>query len=147
MFEVVAGRLWIGNAFNGRDAKQLFANRIQAVVDLAEEEPPAQLPRELIYCRFPLRDGIGNRADILQIAISTVTSFVQKEITVLVCCSGGMSRSPTIASFALARIGTRSPSEWLNEMNGRMPLDLSPALWNEVQQTVGQARETLDAAT
>ena len=136
MFEVIAGRLWIGNAFDGRDAKQLFANRIQAVVDLAEEEPPAQLPRELTYCRFPLRDGPGNPVGSLQIAISTITAFIEKEVPVLVCCSGGMSRSPSIAVFALARAVGRTPSEWLNEITGRKALDVSPGLWNDLTVAV-----------
>ena len=133
MLEVVARKLWIGNARDGRDAKSLFANQIHAVVDLAAEEPPAHLPRELISCRLPLHDGTGNSVAILRIAVMTVATFVRNDIAVLVCCSGGMSRSPAIAACALSTWDGKNASEWLTEIRRIKPVDVSPSLWNELQ--------------
>ena len=133
MREIIPLKLWIGNAGDGRNAKSLFANQIQAVVDLAAEEPPAQLPRELTYCRFPLHDGTGNSVAILRIAVMTVATFVRNDIAVLVCCSGGMSRSPAIAACALSTRDGKSASEWLTEIRRIKPVDVSPSLWNELQ--------------
>jgi hypothetical protein len=52
--------LWIGHVGDVRDPRSLFSTGTLAVIDLALNEPPASLPRELVYCRFPLIDGAGN---------------------------------------------------------------------------------------
>src|SRR5215207_1271751 len=52
--------LWIGNAGDLRRSMELHAQGIEAVVDLAASEPAATLPREVVYCRFPIVDGGGN---------------------------------------------------------------------------------------
>jgi len=62
--------LWLGNARDGRDLRAILDAGIQAVVDLAFEEPPAVLVRELTYCRFPLLDGAGNPPWLLRAAVS-----------------------------------------------------------------------------
>ncbi len=56
----------------------LADHEIQAVVDLALNEPPAQLNREMIYCRFPLLDGNENSDPILKLAIECTASLVQQ---------------------------------------------------------------------
>ena len=60
MHEIHPDLLWVGHALDVREPRPLFDAGIAAVVDVAFEEPPAQLPRGLIYCRFPLNDGGGN---------------------------------------------------------------------------------------
>jgi protein-tyrosine phosphatase len=132
MYEVVPRKLWIGNARDGRDARVLLANEIQCVVDLAMEEPPAQLPRELMYCRIPLSDGGGNSPPILHTALETVATLMRNGIPILVCCSGGMSRSPAIAAIVLSTFGERNALEWLSDMRRSNPVDVSPSLWNEL---------------
>ncbi len=52
--------LWLGHAGHVRDLRTVLAAGIVALVDLALDEPPASLTRELVYCRFPLVDGPGN---------------------------------------------------------------------------------------
>ena len=66
MLEIHRDLLWISNAIDIRSPKKLFDAGISAVVDVAYEEQPAQLPRELIYCRFPVNDGGGNRQAVLR---------------------------------------------------------------------------------
>ena len=58
--------LWLGNASDLRNTPLLFAAGIVAVVDLAGNEPPAALPREFVYCRFPIVDGGGNPVWLLR---------------------------------------------------------------------------------
>jgi hypothetical protein len=49
----VAGRqLWIGHAGDLRDARTILDAGIVAVVELADSELHAVLPRDLIRCRF-----------------------------------------------------------------------------------------------
>ena len=57
MREILQGRLWIGNAGDGRDPERLMAAGVLAVVNLAAEEASPVLPRSLVYCRFPIMDG------------------------------------------------------------------------------------------
>lgn len=64
MVEFEPGRLWIGNAVEPREPRRLLDFGFSAVVDLAVDEAPAVLPREMIYCRIPLADSEGNQAEL-----------------------------------------------------------------------------------
>ena len=57
MRQVAGQGLWLGHTGDLRDPRTLLAAGIEAVVELADSEPLAVLPRELIRCRFPLSDG------------------------------------------------------------------------------------------
>ena len=132
MNQIFPRRLWIGHAGDGRDFQNIFDNDIKAIVQLATEEPPLQPPRELIYLRFPLVDSSGNDPFILDLAISCVTTLIQKEMPTLVCCSGGMSRSPAIVAAALAaveHVDYEASLKWIIESH---PADVSPGLWQEI---------------
>ena len=102
MHEIIPQQLWLGNALDARNPRRLFELAIAAIVDLAREEPSAQLPRELAYCRFPLIDSGGNPRGLLAAAIQTTTVLVVRQVPTLVACSAGMSRSPAIVAAALA---------------------------------------------
>jgi|SRR6516162_6558517 hypothetical protein len=134
-------RLWLGHAGDLRDPRAIFAADIRAVVDLAINEPPAALPRELIYCRFPLLDGAGNPDWLLRLAVDTVAALLRERTPTLVACSAGMSRSLAIAAAALAVSQGLSPFEALTHVAGIGPADLSPSLWAEVQGVLGQDQD------
>src|SRR5687768_15879746 len=90
--------LWLGHADDGRAFQSLFERGIQAVVQVAFEEPPIATPRELIYCRFPLLDGEGNPKPTIRAAVVTVVGLLTDRVPTLVCCGAGMSRTPVIAA-------------------------------------------------
>ena len=136
MREVVSQRLWLGNAVDARDVRRLYELEIAAVVDLAIEEPPAQLGRDMIYCRFPLNDGAGNPAWLLRAAIDTVGYFFRESVNTLVACSGGMSRSPAIVAAVLATHRRNSLDDCLLEIVTGQPHDVSPFLWQDVKQAI-----------
>jgi protein-tyrosine phosphatase len=127
--------LWLGHAGDSRNFEQIFANGIRAVVQLAAEEQAVQFPRELISFRFPLVDGIGNDADLIQLAISSVETLITRGMPTLVCCGAGMSRSPAIAAAALAMIRQASLEDSLSYVTECHPSDVSPALWADVRRT------------
>src|SRR5687767_2812607 len=129
-------RLWLGNALDARDLRRLYEAEIAAVVDLAIEEKPAQLGREIVYCRLPLIDGAGNRPDVLRLAILAVEHLIESQTATLVACGAGMSRSPAIVAAALARIEGRSAEEVLQELVAGGPHDVSPLFWDEVRQVL-----------
>lgn len=130
--------LWLGNASDLRNTPLLFAAGIVAVVDLAGNEPPAALPREFVYCRFPIVDGGGNPVWLLRGAIDVVASLIEANVATLVCCSAGMSRSPAVLSAALAKVVGLSPAEVLARVNAGQASDVSPALWSEILAAMEQ---------
>ncbi|HKI36403.1 MAG TPA: dual specificity protein phosphatase [Gemmataceae bacterium] len=140
MTHIEPSPLWLGHEGDARDFRRLFEIGIQAVVQLAVEVPPLQLPREMTYLRFPLYDGPGNDADLLALAINTLAALIRTGTPTLVCCAAGMQRTPTIAAAALSRVHGQSAQEWLERIARQHPTDVSPAFWNEVR-----ARLAVDA--
>ncbi|HEV3083167.1 MAG TPA: hypothetical protein VGY66_25505 [Gemmataceae bacterium] len=126
--------VWVGHAGEGEAWREVFDQGIKAVVQLAAEEPPFRAPRELIYCRFPLADGSGNDPELLQLAIGFVAGLLRKEIPTLVCCGGGMSRSPAIAAAALATLGQATLEDSLKTVAAHHHTDVSPGLWSDIQR-------------
>lgn len=125
--------LWLGHVGDTRNWRAVFDVGIQAIVDLAGNELPANPPRELIYCRFPLVDGAGNSVDLLEVAVTTLEHFLRANVPVLVYCSAGMSRSPGVTAAALARITEQSLDESLSVVQQTGPVDVSPGLWSSFQ--------------
>lgn len=136
MREIIPQRLWIGNAGDARNVPALMTLGVQAVVDLAQEEPPCQLPRDIAYCRIPLNDGNGNIQAFLQAAIDVVMRFHRGNVPLLVACSGGMSRSPAVAAAALSLIEGTSADVMLTRITADQPCDLSPGLWSELEAVI-----------
>lgn len=125
--------LWLGNVGDVWDAEAVLSAGIRAVVDLALNEPPAVLPRELVYCRIPLLDGAGNPPWLLRAAVETVAGLLRSGVPTLVYCGAGMSRAPCIAGTALAMVRGCSAAEGLVLVTQAGPKDVTPALWQEVQ--------------
>lgn len=131
MHEVVPHVLWIGHALDAKSARAVAETGIAAVVDLAMEEQPAKLPRDLVYCRIPLVDGAGNAPEVLRLAVHTVVALLESRTPTLVTCSAGMSRAPVVAALALAIHRKQSPEETLRELAQTVPHDVSMSLWQE----------------
>jgi len=108
----VAGRaLWLGHAGDTRQPRLLLDAGVAAVVELADSEPLAVLPRELVRCRFPLCDGGGNPPWLLRLAAETVAALVRAGVPTLVCRGCGMSRSVGIAAVGVGLAEGRSLKE------------------------------------
>jgi len=131
---VYSNLLFVGNAMDARDLRLLYDTGILAVVDLAINEAPAKLGRELIYCRFPINDGDGNPDWLLAIAIRTIAVMIRNEIQTVVACSAGMSRAPTVAAASIALLTNRDPDECLIEIITDAPNDVSPILWTHIKR-------------
>jgi hypothetical protein len=130
--------LWLGHAGEVRDSHGVLAAGIIAVVDLAIQEPPARLIRELIYCRFPLVDSSGNPPWLLRAAVETVAAMLRSGAPTLVGCSMGLSRSPCIAGAAVALVRGCPADEGLVAVLGSAPADVSPGLWTDVRKVLDQ---------
>jgi protein-tyrosine phosphatase len=136
MNQITPYPLWVGHAGDGRDFQEVFDKGIKAIVQLAMEEPLLQPPRELVYLRFPLLDGSGNDANLLQLAIGCVVTLIQHGTPTLVCCGGGMSRSPAIVAAALSTVEHADMEECLRRVIQLHPADVSPGFWEEIRHVV-----------
>jgi hypothetical protein len=127
--------LWVGNARDARDIGAVLDAGIEAVVDLAVDEPPVRPTRELVYLRFPLVDGGGNPPWLLRAAVAALEPLVRLGVPTLVACGGGMSRSLAVAAAAVSLAGrTRglSADGVLAMVREGGPADLHPELWHAV---------------
>ena len=129
MHEIHPQLLWIGHAFDVREPRPIFDAGITAVIDVAYEEPPAQIPRQLTYCRFPLSDGGGNDPEVLLQTLRTATDLLRSNTRTIIACSAGKSRSPTIAAFGLAHHLTENPDDVIARIADIKSLELKPERW------------------
>jgi protein-tyrosine phosphatase len=141
MRQIFGNTLWLGHVGDTWDPRVLMAVNIKGVVDLALNEQPATLPRELIYCRYPLLDGSGNPSWLLKAAVKTVVTLLKAKVNTFVYCGAGMSRSPCIAAAALCLLRECSPSAALALVTQSGPKDISPALWKDVQSILPKSKD------
>lgn len=118
----------------------LFDAGIAAIVDVAIEESTAQPPRQLIYCRFPLNNGGGNESGVLRQTVQTVVDLLAVSTRVLVTCSAGMSRAPTIAAFSLAAYLDQSPDMVISRIVNTRSLAVNGVFWQDVAELFSQIR-------
>ena len=113
MTQIQPYSLWIGHAGEARDYERIADAGIEALVNLAAEEKCDRPPRELLYLRFPLIDGIGNRSGWLDLAVTSVANLLRLRVPTLVYCGAGRSQSPVIAASALAVAFRANPEDCL----------------------------------
>jgi protein-tyrosine phosphatase len=133
MNQILPYSLRVGHMGDGQDVKALFDAGVQAVVQLAWEEAPILLPREMIVCRIPLADGPGNRPELLRLAIDTIAQLLREHISVLVCCGSGVSRAPALAAAGLARHTGKPLRDCLQEVTRHRHADVQPALYEHLE--------------
>jgi hypothetical protein len=133
MTQIQPYSLWIGHAGEARDYERIADAGIEALVNLAAEEKCDQPPRELLYLRFPLIDGIGNRSGWLDLAVTSVANLLRLRVPTLVYCGAGRSQSPVIAASALAVAFRKNPEDCLRRVVSQHPSDVSPGFWDEVK--------------
>ena len=133
--EVYSDLLFLSDAITARDLKLLYDRQIAAVVDLAANERPASLGRDIIYCRFPLHDDGSNHDDLLSSAIDCLHLLLRRRFRTLVTCSAGMSRSPLVAAAALSLLTADPLPDCLRLATIGAPHDVSPALHSAIVRT------------
>lgn len=133
MRQIESRPLWVGHTGDTRDPRALLAASVEAVIELADSEALAVLPRELIRCRFPLSDGGDNPSWLIRLAAETVAALLRAKVPTLVCCASGLSRSVCVAAGGLALADGRSVNETLNAVVATGPADVAPGLLVQLQ--------------
>ncbi|MBY0525084.1 MAG: hypothetical protein K2R98_16890 [Gemmataceae bacterium] len=140
MNQVPPYSLWIGHAGDSTLYGKILDTGIQAIVQLAAEEPSLQAPRDLIVCRFPLLDGTGNDRKLLSLAVMTVANLLESNVSTLVCCSAGMSRAPAVAAAAISMVYQEKPDDCLKQVAEHRPHDVTPGFWAELKAMLDATR-------
>jgi protein-tyrosine phosphatase len=128
--------LWLGHAGDLQNPRAVMDAGIEAVVELADNEQLADLPRSLIRLRFPLSDGGENPPWLLRLATDSVASLLGTGVPTLVCCSGGLSRSICVAAGAVALVAELPLVEALAKVIGSGPADVSPGLFAQLHRAL-----------
>src|SRR5437870_4568839 len=102
MRQIAGYQLWIGNAGDLRDPRAVLATGVEAIVELADNEQFASLPRDLVRLRFPLSDGGASPEWLLRLAMNSVVALLKAKVPTLICCSCGLNRSVCVAAAGLA---------------------------------------------
>lgn len=136
MRAIIPNLLWIGTAVDACNIKAVLDLGITAVVDLAIEERPVLYPREIIYCRIPMVDGGDCSALTIRLAVDTASALIRARTPTLICCGGGLSRSPAVAAAALAQVQGSSLEATLEKVASSGPHDVVPALWASIEAAV-----------
>ena len=131
---VLDSTLCVGDAISARNLKTIYEHEFAAVVDLALNEPPAVLGRDVIYCRFPLSDDDSNRDEVVAAAIVCLCGLIRQRLKVLVACSAGMSRSPVIAAASIAMTTGDELGETLLRVVAQGPHDVSATFLTSVER-------------
>jgi hypothetical protein len=135
---VLPDLLWIGNCADGRNVDGLRSLGIEAVVDLAAEEPSASLPRDFVYFRIPLVDGGDNTDVVIRLAVEAARLSVQAARRTLICCSAGLSRSPLVAAAVASREKGESIETVLGQISQLGPLDPSSQLLSHLKRILNE---------
>lgn len=132
----VTGRaLWVGHAGDLNDPRRVLDLGIAAVMELADSEPLAALPRELVRLRFPLSDGGDNPVWLLRMAVESVAVLLRAGVPTIVCCASGLSRSVCVAAGGVALAEEMTLEESLALVVGSGPADVSPGLFAQLRDS------------
>lgn len=140
MKQILPHPLWLGPPDERDHFRHVLTAGIRAMVYLAAEEAPPMPPRDLICCRFPILDGTGNDADVVLLAVHTLTTLLKLHVPTLVHCAHGASRSLALAAAALSVLHKQSPEDCLQQVVEHHPGDVSPGLWNELTALLPSVR-------
>jgi len=132
MTEIIPQLLWVGVVHESRDLRRLYDLGVEAVADFAASEPPAVLGRDMVYCRIPISDGVGNPHELLRLCVQTVEQLLRAGRPTLVVCGAALSRSPAIAAVAWARVRGVAPELVLKEVAAQHQCNVSPGFWSEL---------------
>lgn len=136
MRQILPHHLWLGNAPDVWDLKHVLDRNIKAIVDLAANEKPPTITRDVVYCRVPLIDNAGNPPWLVRLAVHTVASLLRERVNTLVFCSAGMSRSPAIIAGAIAWHTGSELRNALESVVAGAAHDVSPGLIADVQRAL-----------
>jgi protein-tyrosine phosphatase len=99
--DAVADDLYVGTAADATDDSLLETHGVTTIVSLTHETP-RPTTQDLTLRSIPLIDGPQHSREQFTKAVEETLAALAADGSVLVHCSAGASRSPTVAATALA---------------------------------------------
>lgn len=94
--------LFVGTLEDANDLKLLRENGLSTIVSLTYEKPASDSDMDIEVEHVPMMDGPQNDTELFQRAVTLTVSRLKKGDRVLVHCSAGASRSPSVAATEMA---------------------------------------------
>ncbi|EMA09925.1 Dual specificity protein phosphatase [Haloarcula vallismortis ATCC 29715] len=138
MDEVFPG-LYVGTVADAGDQDLLRRHGVDKVVSLTFDSPESGFPGSVSVECFEMMDGPRNDREVFESAVEKVVELLENGETVLVHCSKGASRSPSVAAASVAVYEGLSIEEAFERVaNGRSAVDPHEVL---VRRAVGFVRD------
>ena len=136
--DVVAEGLRVGTAADATDDSLLETHGVTTIVSLTHETPnPAA--QDLTLRSIPLIDGPQNSREQFTKAVEETVAALAADGSVLVHCSAGASRSPTVAATALALAQNMDLEDALQQVaDNRAAVDPHEALLRQAARVYTQ---------
>ncbi len=137
----VAPELYVGTLEDAEDATGLENTSVDRVVSLTYTDPEIGFPGSV--SKFAMLDGPRNDRQTFRAAVQETLESLRRGETILVHCSRGASRSPSVAAAAIAMHEEITIEEAFEQIGQRRDeIDPHPAL---VQQAVDVYRAYHDS--
>jgi len=117
MDEVSKG-IYVGTESNAGDESLLRKHGVDTVISLTHSNPDT---RNLTRLDVPMIDGPQNDSEVFAEAVSKVVEHRESGRTVLIHCSAGASRSPSVAATAISHLTEKDLNEAFNQVIERRP--------------------------
>ena len=96
----VAPNLFVGTLTDAGDTTLLQEHGVDSIVSLTHGDPESGFPVPVSKCT--MMDGPRNEQETFRTAVAEVLAGLKRGETILVHCSRGASRSPSVAAAAIA---------------------------------------------
>ena len=122
----VADGIFVGTESDAGDQSLLRKHGVDVVVSLTHSKPETG---DVTRVDIPMVDGPQNSQEAFAEAVETVIEHRKNDQSVLIHCSAGASRSPSVAAAAIAHLTGKDLNEGFNQIiNQRSETDPHDAL-------------------
>jgi protein-tyrosine phosphatase len=136
--DAVGDALYVGTTSDATDDSTLETHGVTTIISLTHETPQSTRQGIDIHS-IPLIDGPQHSREQFRNAVEATIAALETEGAVLVHCSAGASRSPTVAATALALAQDRDLEAALQQVaDNRVAVDPHEALLRQAAHVYTQ---------
>lgn len=114
----VADGIFVGAESDASDESLLNRHSIDIVISLTHSQPDTG---DITRIDVPMRDGPQNSEETFSNAVDKVMQQYQNDQSILIHCSAGSSRSPSVAATAITSLTGNTLTEAFNQVIERRP--------------------------
>ena len=99
----IINNIWLGDAADILDDKELKNNNITAIVNVANEQHIVVKDNSIQYIKIGFIDGGYNSKSLVKMTVELIKLFASLRKNILVVCACGINRSPAIIAEYLCK--------------------------------------------